>query len=72
MPCSIAPKALTTPIAMAVSRDFAGVPGVTAIVAIAEGVTAAAVGGPVLKCFGVHDWRARTGATGVAGIGKRD
>jgi putative effector of murein hydrolase len=66
---SMAPKAVTTPIAMALSQEVGGVPALTAALAIAGGIVAAVIGQVVLRWFRVDDWRSRGLAAGVAGSG---
>jgi putative effector of murein hydrolase len=66
---SMAPKAATTPIALALAQEAGGAPGLTAALAIAGGVVAAVVGRRVLGWLRVDDWRAHGLAAGVAGSG---
>lgn len=66
---SMAPKAVTTPIAMAVSQQIGGVPALTAAFAILGGIVAAIVGQEMLRSLRVRDWRAQGLAAGVAGSG---
>jgi putative effector of murein hydrolase len=66
---SMAPKAVTTPIAMALSQEVGGVPALTAALAIAGGIVAAVIGQTVLRWFRVDDWRSQGLAAGVAGSG---
>jgi putative effector of murein hydrolase len=66
---SMAPKAVTTPIAMAVSQQIGGLPTLTAALAILGGIVAAIVGQQMLHWLRVHDWRAHGLAAGVAGSG---
>jgi putative effector of murein hydrolase len=66
---SMAPKSVTTPIAMAVAQEVGGVPALTAALAIAGGIFAAAIGQTVLRWLRVDDWRAHGLAAGVAGSG---
>jgi putative effector of murein hydrolase len=66
---SMAPKAVTTPIAMAVSQEVGGVPALTAALAIAGGIVAAVIGQTVLRWFRIDDWRSHGLAAGVAGSG---
>ena len=65
----MAPKAVTTPIAMAVSQQIGGVPALTAALAILGGIVAAVAGEQLLHRLRVRDWRARGLAAGVAGSG---
>jgi putative effector of murein hydrolase len=66
---SMAPKAVTTPIAMAVAQQAGGVPALTAALAIAGGIVAAMLGETILRQLRVDDWRAHGLAAGVAGSG---
>jgi putative effector of murein hydrolase len=66
---SMAPKAVTTPIAMAVSQQIGGVPALTASLAILGGIVAAVLGQPLLQGLRIKDWRAHGLAAGVAGSG---
>jgi putative effector of murein hydrolase len=66
---SMAPKAVTTPIAMALAREVGGVPALTTALAISGGIVAAVIGRPVLWWLRVDDWRAQGLAAGVAGSG---
>ncbi|MEJ0050704.1 MAG: LrgB family protein [Methylovirgula sp.] len=66
---SMAPKSVTTPIAMAVSTEIGGDPALTAALAMVGGILAAIVGEKMLKGLRVADWRAHGLAAGVAGSG---
>lgn len=66
---SMAPKAVTTPIAMAVAQEVGGIPALTAALAIAGGIVAAVIGETVLRRLRIDDWRAHGLAAGVAGSG---
>jgi putative effector of murein hydrolase len=66
---SMAPKAVTTPIAMAVAQEAGGVPALSAALAIAGGILAAVIGQNVLRWLRIDDWRAHGLAAGVAGSG---
>jgi len=66
---SMAPKAVTTPIAVAVSEQIGGVPALTAALAILGGILAAVVGQHMLHGLQVRDWRAHGLAAGIAGSG---
>jgi putative effector of murein hydrolase len=66
---SMAPKAVTTPIALSLSQEIGGVPALTAALAIAGGIIAAIVGQTMLRWLRVDDWRAHGLAAGVAGSG---
>jgi putative effector of murein hydrolase len=66
---SMAPKAVTTPIAIAVSQEIGGIPALTAGLAIVGGIVAAMVGQRLLSRMRIDDWRAQGLAGGVAGSG---
>lgn len=66
---SMAPRSVTTPIAMAVSQQIGGVPALTAALAILGGIVVAITGRWMLYRFKVYDWRAHGLAAGVAGSG---
>jgi putative effector of murein hydrolase len=66
---SMAPKGVTTPIALALAQEVGGLPALTAALAIAGGIVAAVVGQTVFRSLRVADWRARGLAAGVAGSG---
>jgi putative effector of murein hydrolase len=66
---SMAPKAVTTPIALSLSQEIGGVPALTAALAIAGGIIAAIIGRTMLRWLRVDDWRAHGLAAGVAGSG---
>ena len=66
---SMAPKGVTTPIALALAQEAGGIPALTAALAIAGGIIAAVVGQTVFRWLRVDDWRAHGLAAGVAGSG---
>ena len=66
---SIAPKSVTTPIAMGISETLGGLPSLTAVMVILTGVLGAMLGPPLLTLMRIKDWRARGLAIGVAGHG---
>ena len=66
---SMAPKGVTTPIALALAQEVGGVPALAAALAIAGGIMAAVVGQTVFRWLKVDDWRAHGLAAGVAGSG---
>jgi predicted murein hydrolase (TIGR00659 family) len=59
---SVAPRSVTTPIAMEIAAQVGGIPPLAAVLVILSGVAGAAVGIPLLRVAGV---RSRT-ATGLA------
>ena len=66
---SMVSKAVTTPIAMAISQQVGGIPALTAALAILGGVVAAVSGRSMLGRMRISDWRAHGLAAGVAGSG---
>ena len=66
---SLAPKSVTTPIAMGISERLGGLPSLTAVLVILTGVIGAMLGPPLLTLLRVRDWRARGLAIGVASHG---
>jgi len=66
---SMAPKAATTPIAIAVSQQIGGAPALTAALAILGGIIAAVVGERLLTALRITDHRAHGFAAGLAGSG---
>lgn len=59
---SLAPRSVTTPIAIEIARRAGGIPSLSAVVVILSGVFGAVAGPPLLRLVGV---RSRT-ATGIA------
>jgi predicted murein hydrolase (TIGR00659 family) len=66
---SLAPKSVTTPVAMGISEQLGGLPTLTAVVVILTGITGAMAGTAVLKLCRVEDSRACGLAIGVAAHG---
>ena len=66
---SMAPKSVTTPIALAVSQGIGGVSSLTAVLAIAGGIAVAVALDPVLRLVRVGEATARGLAAGTAGSG---
>lgn len=66
---SMAAKAATTPVAIAVSQQVGGLPALTASFAIMGGIVTAITGQRLLHNFGIRDWRTLGLAAGVAGSG---
>jgi len=66
---SLAPKSVTTPIAMAVSERLGGLPSLTAALVILTGIIGAMTVTPVLNVLKITDWRARGFAAGLAAHG---
>jgi putative effector of murein hydrolase len=66
---SMAPRSVTTPIAVALSQEIGGVPALTASLVIFGGIVAAIVGQQLLHSLEIRDWRVHGLAAGVAGGG---
>ena len=66
---SLAPKSVTTPIAMAISEQIGGVPALTAVLVILTGITGAILVTPLMNALGLKDYAARGLAAGVASHG---
>ncbi len=66
---SLAPKSVTTPIAMGVAEQIGGSPSLAAVFVLLTGLTAVILGPAVLRILLVVDWRARGLAAGTAGHG---
>ena len=66
---SIAPKSVTTPIAIAIAERTGGVPALAAVFAIIGGVIVAVIAEPILRRFGIQDHRTFGITAGVSGSG---
>jgi predicted murein hydrolase (TIGR00659 family) len=66
---SLAPKSVTTPIAMGIAEKIGGLPSLTAVLVILTGMTGAMFTTYMLNLLRVRDWRARGLAIGVASHG---
>lgn len=66
---SLAPKSVTTPIAIGVSAQIGGIPELTAVLVVLTGVIGALCAPEIAALVGVRCWRARGLAAGVAGHG---
>jgi len=66
---SLAPRSVTTPVAMGIAERIGGLPSLTAAVVILSGIIGAALGPAVLNLARVRDWRARGLAIGTAAHG---
>lgn len=66
---SIAPRATTTPVGMAISQTLGGIPALTAVIVIFAGVFGAILATPLLNLLGIRDYRARGFAVGVSSHG---
>jgi predicted murein hydrolase (TIGR00659 family) len=66
---SLAPKSVTTPVAMGISERIGGIPTLTAVLVILTGMTGAMLARPVLLALGVTDERVRGFTVGAAAHG---
>ena len=66
---SLAPKSVTTPIAMGIAEQIGGSPSLAAVFVLLTGLSAVVMGPSVLHLVRVMDWRARGLAAGTAGHG---
>jgi predicted murein hydrolase (TIGR00659 family) len=66
---SIAPKSVTTPVAMGIAEQLGGLPTLTAVVVILTGITGAMTAGALLRLARISDPRASGLAIGVAAHG---
>jgi predicted murein hydrolase (TIGR00659 family) len=66
---SLAPKSVTTPIAMGIAEQIGGSPSLAAVSVLLTGLTAIIIGPVVLRLVRVPDWVARGLAAGTAGHG---
>ncbi|MGZ6831292.1 MAG: LrgB family protein [Nocardioidaceae bacterium] len=66
---TMAPKATTTPVSIALSGQIGGIPALTAVLTIMAGITGAVAGPWVLDRLGVRDPRARGIALGAVSHG---
>jgi predicted murein hydrolase (TIGR00659 family) len=66
---TMAPKAATTPVSIAVSEQVGGIPALTAVLTIIAGITGAVAGPWLLDRLGVRDLRARGIALGAVSHG---
>lgn len=66
---SLAPKSVTTPVAMAVSERLGGQPSLTAALVILTGIIGAVMVTPLMNAMGMKDFAARGFAAGLAAHG---
>lgn len=66
---SLAPKSVTTPIAMGIAEKFGGLPSLTAVLVIVTGIIGAMTATPLLNLIGLKDYAARGFAVGLAAHG---
>jgi predicted murein hydrolase (TIGR00659 family) len=67
---SLAPKSVTTPVAMGISEKIGGLPSLTAVSVVLTGIIGAALGRFVFDALRVHSWAARGFAIGLAAHGQ--
>lgn len=66
---SLAPKSVTTPIAMGIAERLGGLPSLTAVLVISTGILGAVLGRYVYALLGIDDQAVRGFAMGVAAHG---
>jgi predicted murein hydrolase (TIGR00659 family) len=66
---SLAPKSVTTPIAMGIAEKLGGLPSLTAVLVVTTGIIGAVSAKYVLDALGIRDWAVRGFATGLAAHG---
>lgn len=66
---SLAPKSVTTPIAMGVAEEIGAIPSLTAVLVILTGIIGAVLVTGLMNTLRIRDWRARGLAAGVASHG---
>ena len=66
---SLAPKSVTTPIAMGIAERLGGLPSLTAVLVILTGILGAMLATVTLNLLRIRDWSARGLAIGVAAHG---
>lgn len=66
---SLAPKSVTSPIAMGIAERIGGLPSLAAGLVIATGIIGAVVVTPLMNAMRIRDWRARGFAVGIAAHG---
>ncbi len=66
---SLAPKSVTTPVAMGIAEQIGGLPSLTAVLVILTGILGAAMGGLILRLVRVGDPRAQGLGLAAHGIG---
>lgn len=66
---SLAPKSVTSPIAMGIAEQIGGLPSLTAVLVILTGILGGVLATWVLNALRIRDWRARGLAIGVAAHG---
>ncbi|OAN66890.1 LrgB family protein [Sphingomonas sp. TDK1] len=66
---TVAPRSVTTPVAMALATQLGGIPALAAVVVLIAGVFGAMIATPLLNALRMSDYRVRGFAAGVAAHG---
>lgn len=66
---SIAPRATTTPVAMAMAEQLGGIPALAAVIVLVAGIIGAMTATPLFNAMGIRDYRARGFALGISAHG---
>lgn len=66
---SLAPKSVTTPIAMGIAEQIGGIPSLTAALVILTGIIGGMAATRIYEALGIRDFRARGFAIGIAAHG---
>lgn len=66
---SIAPRAATSPVGMAVAETLGGIPALAAVIIVFSGVLGAMIATPLMNLLGMKDYRVRGFAVGVSAHG---
>ena len=66
---SLAPKSVTTPIAMGIAEQIGGIPSLTAALVILTGIIGGMAATRIYEALGIRDYRARGFAIGIAAHG---
>lgn len=66
---SLAPKSVTTPIAMGIAEKIGGLPSLTAVLVVTTGILGAVMARALFNALGCHDHAIRGFAVGVAAHG---
>ena len=66
---SVAPRAVTTPVGMAIAEQLGGIPSLAAVIVMIAGVTGGVSGSALMNLLRIRDYRARGFAIGVSAHG---
>lgn len=66
---TVAPRSVTTPVAMALATQLGGIPALAAVVVLIAGVFGAMIATPLLNALRIADYRVRGFAAGVSAHG---